>query len=172
MDVPNGGEKLPLEEQDSIQSYLAPLDLPPDPLQAANVQIVRHEEVSRRLASHMDSRSDSRAGQARGFLPAVATCSGGLLQLFPYFFVDDVYDGLHWSFFVSILALFIFGFIKDYLLHPISVRDHCRHGNGAERVAEWERIQEGSWGGMWMAIMGGIILLLSRLFSVLDYLRA
>ncbi|KAK4235961.1 hypothetical protein C8A03DRAFT_17357, partial [Achaetomium macrosporum] len=49
-----------------------------------------------------------------GLSVAVGYLLGGVLPLFPYFFVNQVKDGLFWSFGVCAVALFVFGFCKDF----------------------------------------------------------
>ncbi|KAI1653423.1 hypothetical protein F4813DRAFT_393737 [Daldinia decipiens] len=87
--------------------------------------------ISGYLAAKRETTTKSRdhgEGKTKGFPPAVVGLSvsvgymlGGLLPLFLYFFVSQVADGLRWSFAVCVLALFVFGFAKDYLLHNESV---------------------------------------------------
>lgn len=158
------GEKPEASEQDSVQKYLALLDLPQDLLQCVKTHVDYHPAVSQRLhniASTADELAD-RSKRLR-YPPAIVGLSvslgymiGGLLPLFPYFFVNEVDDGLRWSFVVCILALFVFGFTKDYLLHPGSRDDDWEYAKTKREVATWERVKQGWWEGMWMVLMGGL----------------
>ncbi|KAI0841821.1 VIT family-domain-containing protein [Hypoxylon sp. FL0890] len=155
-------DELGAAEQDSVQEYLAPLDLPPDLLQSVKAHIDCNPVISERLRSNTDSAKGSLTEKPRAFSPAILGLSvsfgymvGGLLPLFPYFFVSRVEDGLKWSFAVCILALFVFGFSKEYLLNGGSLEGSWSHLEGRE-VAKWERVKRGFWEGMRMVIMGGI----------------
>ncbi|KAI1213368.1 DUF125-domain-containing protein [Annulohypoxylon truncatum] len=156
-------EKLETADQDSAQNYLALLDLPPDLLHSVKAHIDHHPAVLRRLLCNTNSSVDSLSGKAKEFSPAIVGLSisfgymlGGLLPLFPYFFVDSVDGGLQWSFVVCILALFVFGFTKEFLLHPKSTEDRWQHESARRGSAKWKRIKHGSLEGVRMVVMGGI----------------
>ncbi|KAI1384368.1 DUF125-domain-containing protein [Hypoxylon trugodes] len=160
MNLDNHNEKLKEADEDAIQRYLAVMDLPPDLLQGVKAHIDYHPSVSRRLLNNLKSTGDDKA---REFPPWVIGLSislgyliGGMLPLFPYFFVNKVGDGLQWSFVVCLLALFVFGFAKNYLLHNGSVGDGWQHGDARKSVARWKRFQESWWEGMRMVVMGGL----------------
>ncbi|KAI1144671.1 VIT family-domain-containing protein [Hypoxylon sp. FL0543] len=158
------GDELEAVEQDSVQEYLAPLDLPPELLQSVKAHVDGHPVILQRLRSSVDSTRGSFTEKPKDFSPAVLGLSvsfgymvGGLLPLFPYFFVSRVDDGLKWSFAVCILALFVFGFSKEYLLNrAASPEDGWQDGEAGREVARWERVKQGLWEGMRMVIMGGI----------------
>ncbi|KAI2602789.1 DUF125-domain-containing protein [Hypoxylon sp. NC1633] len=156
-------EKMETVGQDSVQRYLAPLSLPPDLFENVKAHLDSHPIVIQALLSDLDLRAGDLAGQTKEFPPVVIGLSisfgyllGGLLPLFPYFFVSKVDDGLRWSFAVCVLALFIFGFTKDYLLHPKSVEDNWEDEDTRREAGIWERIRRGCWEGVRMVIMGGI----------------
>ncbi|KAI0883574.1 DUF125-domain-containing protein [Annulohypoxylon maeteangense] len=156
-------EKLETADQDSVQSYLALLDLPPDLLQGVRDHVNHHPAVLRRLLCNTNMAVDGSTDKAREFPPSIVGLSisfgymlGGLLPLFPYFFVGNVDDGLQWSFAVCILVLFIFGFTKDFLLHPGSTGDNWQHENHRRGPEKWKRIKHSSWEGIRMVVMGGI----------------
>ncbi|OTA52651.1 DUF125-domain-containing protein [Hypoxylon sp. EC38] len=119
-----------------------------------------HDDDPEASERNSDSTAGSLTDQQRGFSPAILGLSvsfgymvGGLLPLFPYFFVSRVDNGLKWSFGVCILALFVFGFSKEYFLNagaPEITWQHRREG------VRWERVKRGFWEGMRMVIMGGI----------------
>ncbi|KAI2465561.1 DUF125-domain-containing protein [Annulohypoxylon bovei var. microspora] len=163
MDGYDHDEKLETADEDSVQSYLALLDLPPDLLQSVRAHVNYHPAIQRRLLCSTDSMVNGSTGRAKEFPPAIVGLSvsfgyllGGLLPLFPYFFVSGVDDGLQWSFVVCILALFVFGFTKDFLLHLGSTEDRWQHGSVRRGPAKWDRIKRGSWEGMRMVVMGGM----------------
>ncbi|KAI1769988.1 VIT family-domain-containing protein [Hypoxylon cercidicola] len=156
-------QKLEEAGQDTVQSYLAPLDLPPDLLQVVQAHIDHHPTVFGRLSFNQDSALDDLTDGTRLFPPAVVGLSvsfgyllGGLLPLFPYFFVGEVEDGLRWSFSVCILSLFAFGFAKDFLLHHGSAEGNWQRGGAGDNAVMWEKVKQGSFEGMRMVIMGGI----------------
>ncbi|KAI0122793.1 VIT family-domain-containing protein [Daldinia grandis] len=158
----HGGE-LESAGRENILEYLAPLELPPRLLQCVKAHIDDDPAVSRRLLYHLSSTADGLTSKTKGFPPAVVGLSvsvgymlGGLLPLFPYFFVSQVADGLRWSFAVCIFALFIFGFAKDYLLHNESVGSGWRYGGTKRGPVMWERMKNSFWEGMRMVVMGGI----------------
>ncbi|KAI2776122.1 VIT family-domain-containing protein [Daldinia loculata] len=143
------GEGLELAGRESILEYLVPLELPPHLLQYVKAHIDYNPAVSRRLLCHLNSTADGLTSKTKGFPPAVVGLSesvgymlGGLLPLFPYFFVSQVADGLLWSFAVCILALFVFGFAKDYLLHNESVGSSWRYGGTKRGPVVWERVKK------------------------------
>jgi hypothetical protein len=74
---------------------------------------------------------------------------GGVIPLFPYFFVAEVGTGLFWSFLVCIFALFAFGFGKEFALNRGSERE-----SGKMR-GSWPRIRSSLWEGFLMVVLGG-----------------
>ncbi|KAI1798552.1 VIT family-domain-containing protein [Daldinia bambusicola] len=159
----NRGSDLVLAGRDTICEYLAPLELPPDLLRCVNAHIDYNPAVSRRLLSHLNSTADGLTCMTKGFPPIVVGLSvslgyvlGGLLPMFPYFFVSEVADGLRWSFAVCILSLFVFGFAKDYLLHDEPVKRNWQYGGEKKGPVAWDRMKKGFWEGMRMVVMGGI----------------
>ena len=90
---------------------------------------------------------------------------GGVLPLFPYFFVGDVNAGLLWSFVVCVFALFGFGFGKHYYLSG----GGRPGGSNGKRAASWKRVKASLWEGFQMVVLGSIAALAAvlcvRLFS-------
>ncbi|KAI1075359.1 VIT family-domain-containing protein [Whalleya microplaca] len=160
------GEKLDEAAEDSVHRYLTRLNLPPQLLQELKTHIEYQPDVQQRLLSSSGLSADELAGDTRELSPSVAGLSisfgyllGGLLPLFPYFFVDEVVDGLKWSFGVCIVALFIFGFVKDYLLHPAPDEGDLRHGNELRKNTSWDIFKSCWLEGTRMVILGGIAAL-------------
>jgi VIT1/CCC1 family predicted Fe2+/Mn2+ transporter len=94
-----------------------------------------------------------------GFSVSLGYLVGGVLPLFPYFFVDQVADGLVWSFGVCLVALFIFGFTKDFFLH------RQLHTEGDKLLlrnrggVRWKDVGRSTWEGLQMVILGGLAAL-------------
>ncbi|PSS00884.1 VIT family-domain-containing protein, partial [Coniella lustricola] len=108
-----------------------------------------------------------------GFSVALGYLIGGSLPLFPYFLVSRVGDGLLWSFVVCIVALFTFGFIKDFALHL-----HMQRQRAAATAAKdwWKDVRRSSWEGAQMVILGSLAaaaaVLCVRLFDGMGYAEA
>jgi hypothetical protein len=81
---------------------------------------------------------------------------GGLLPLAPYFFVTNVTSGLFWSFGICILALFIFGFIKEYVLSTRPIHKAWNSRKHRHRLLHWHLIKYSIWEGIRMVVFGGI----------------
>ncbi|KAI1102566.1 DUF125-domain-containing protein [Jackrogersella minutella] len=150
-------------EQDGIQRYFALLDLPPDLLRSMSLHVDSRPDIQRKLLCNTNSTTDDAAGDVGKFPPVIVGLSvaigyilGGLLPLLPYVFVDKVDDGLQWSFVICMLSLFVFGFVKDFLLHSNPVEGSWRHRNVRREAARWERVKHGWWEGIRMVIMGGV----------------
>ncbi|OTB13727.1 hypothetical protein K445DRAFT_319623 [Daldinia sp. EC12] len=161
--TPDRDEELKLAGKDTLYEYLAPLELPPNLLQCVKTHIDYNPAVSRRLLCHLNSTADGLTCKTKGFPPAVVGLSvsigyllGGLLPMFPYFFVSEVVDGLRWSFAVCVLALFIFGFAKEYLLHNEPAKRNWQYGGAKGGSVMWRQMKKGFWEGMRMVVMGGI----------------
>ncbi|KAJ9148777.1 Vacuolar iron transporter 1 [Coniochaeta hoffmannii] len=131
---------------DAAVGYLAPLDLPPQLHEIVLQHIRGSSTVTDALETHEEVLSPILAGSS----VAVGYLLGGLLPLFPYLLVDKVEDGLLWSFVVCAVALFVFGFCKDFALgRPESV-----HGK-----LPWTRIRHSAWEGAQMVILGSVAAL-------------
>ncbi|KAI1768915.1 Ccc1 family [Hypoxylon sp. FL1150] len=148
--------KLEAGGEDVVHSYLDPLSLPPDLLQAVRSHIYHHQTIVRQLVAKESSMLDDSAEVALLFPPAAAGVSvslgyllGGLLPLFPYFFVSKVNDGLLWSFPICLLALFAFGSVKHFLLRYWLANDY------GDKVAMWEKLGKCCFEGVRMVFMGG-----------------
>ncbi|KAK4176270.1 VIT family-domain-containing protein [Triangularia setosa] len=75
---------------------------------------------------------------------------GGILPLFPYFFVgmENVHVGLAWSFGVCVVALFVFGFGKDFIL--------TRNDKRLDVADVRRRVKRAVWEGVQMALLGSV----------------
>ncbi|KAG7289967.1 hypothetical protein NEMBOFW57_006346 [Staphylotrichum longicolle] len=106
--------------EDVVVRYLDPLGLPlqlreavtqhifssPAILEALNTQESEHQGEDEKLPSPFTA----------GLSVAVGYLLGGMIPLFPYFLVSEVKDGMVWSFVTCAVALFVFGFCKDFML--------------------------------------------------------
>ncbi len=141
------------EDMSAIKRRLAPLHLPPD-LEDAILAYLRRHGYDRSAVVGMTSPKPSE--EEPGSFPILTGLSvslgylvGGIIPLFPYFFVREVGTGLLCSFLVCILALFIFGFGKDFAVNA---------GNGCEMDEKrnpWTRIRSSLWEGFLMVVLGG-----------------
>ncbi|TPX07958.1 uncharacterized protein E0L32_010413 [Thyridium curvatum] len=159
-----------------VDEYLAPLRLPADlhDRVLAHVEkrpVVRETIVSRASSGHEDDGDDDEEDDERACSPVVVGLSvslgyllGGLLPLFPYFFVARVSDGLLWSFVVCVAALFVFGFSKDFAMGGggggggDGQRQELRacRGEGGGGGVPWARVGRASWEGAQMVILGSV----------------
>ncbi|KAH8674307.1 VIT family-domain-containing protein [Xylariales sp. PMI_506] len=135
-----------------VESYLSALDLPQDLLDAVRTHVSYNPGVATALREAHRESEDYEDPEVpcspilNGLSVALGYLLGGLLPLFPYFFVTDVAEGVKWSFAVCIVALFVFGFIKHYVLQE-DVKDKPRR---------WLWIRQSAWEGLQMVILGSI----------------
>ncbi|KAK7908813.1 hypothetical protein PG985_016116 [Apiospora marii] len=154
-------------DDDVVEEYLAPLNLRGD-LRAAVEAHVRGlpglVDVLRTKARDDHDDTDTEAGYGDrasspimvGLSVSIGYLLGGLLPLFPYFFVHQVGDGLRWSFGVCLLALFLFGFTKHYLLQDDDDAQRPRRHQRRRRSAQWKRVRASLWEGTQMVVLGSI----------------
>ncbi|KAI0428067.1 Ccc1 family [Xylaria sp. FL1042] len=146
-----------------VVDYISPLQLPPDLLQSVMAHIESSPEVAARV---IDSPYCVRgqptpepvktAPVISGLSVALGYLLGGSFPLAPYFFVGSVTEGLLWSFGICIVALFIFGFTKEYVLKVNSMRHKYNSRTKTGRLVRWNLIKCGLWEGARMVVFGGI----------------
>lgn len=160
-----------------VAKYLAPLDLPPDLRDLVRQHVlVRsdvHSTISRKLAAEEERDEDDDEGNIPppssimvGLSVAAGYLIGGILPLFPYFVVSHVGDGLMWSFVVCIIALFLFGFVKAFVLHreqdngEVWVKDtgSSMEQNGSMTI-DWKNVKRSAWEGLLMVMLGSMAAL-------------
>ncbi|AEO63089.1 uncharacterized protein THITE_41067 [Thermothielavioides terrestris NRRL 8126] len=90
-----------------------------------------------------------------GLTVALGYLVGGMLPLFPYFLVNQVKDGLVWSFGVCAVALFVFGFCKHLALSG----QQPRSGGETGRRVRWKDLRRSAWEGAQMVILGSVAAL-------------
>ncbi|KAK4202098.1 VIT family-domain-containing protein [Triangularia verruculosa] len=172
------------EGQGFLDSYLAPLALSPKLQGEIRAHVANSPSILRELEQQQNHRHSHRCSEANslnekeaeskraapspvlvGFSVSLGYLLGGLLPLFPYFFVEHVQEGLKWSFAVCILVLFLFGFLKDYFLNSHQTEGYERAewigtgGHKTDRMAlgmKWSDLKRSLWEGVQMALMGGV----------------
>ncbi|CAJ2510288.1 Uu.00g061880.m01.CDS01 [Anthostomella pinea] len=149
--------------QQAVEQYLAPLCLPAELIQTVLSHVASSQQGQLRSCIEQAWAHDGEPAKPRGPSPILIGCSvsvgyllGGLLPLSPYFFVDDVLSGLRWSFGICVLALFIFGFVKDYLLHARPAMEDWHRAKVTTQLAQWPRIKHSICEGVRMVIFGSI----------------
>jgi VIT1/CCC1 family predicted Fe2+/Mn2+ transporter len=161
-------------EQAVVEDYLAPLELPPH----LREQVLGHIKQQPGLTESVIAAS-KRGGSEEdeedtrlcspiivGFSVGVGYVLGGLLPLLPYFFASRVGDGLLWSFCVCVIALFTFGFGKDYLLNRNQHQEAEGTWSGGRRTGrriEWKAIRRSAREGALMAMLGTVAALVAVL---------
>ncbi|KAK1763454.1 hypothetical protein QBC33DRAFT_549753 [Phialemonium atrogriseum] len=196
-----GGDGSEKEGQAAVTRYLGALDLPPQLVEMVLEHVRQRPGIGEALllgADRDDGGDGDHEGEQRGGRRLVASpvfvglsvslgyLLGGLLPLFPYFFVSHVGDGLLWSFAVCVVALFVFGFSKDFALSRRRRRrgdsssddKHAEmvvldgRGRVARRVVPWGDIGRSAWEGAQMVILGSVAALAAvlcvRMFEGLD----
>lgn len=147
-----------------LEDYLGPLRLPQELLEAVRSHVNSQPAITDALVLRQDQRDDAESDCAddqlcspvlNGLSVALGYLLGGLLPLFPYFFVAEVASGLKWSFGVCVLALFIFGFTKHYLLQE-EVEDKTWSHAWHYHSRRWKRVRQSAWEGLQMVILGSI----------------
>ncbi|CAK7200296.1 hypothetical protein SEUCBS139899_002987 [Sporothrix eucalyptigena] len=156
--------------------YLAPLALPAELHQQVLAHITAQPNVVDNLVAaqnrkdtdaddseygygyyeaHKDAEDDSVWPVASGVSVALGYLVGGLLPLWPYFFVHHVGDGLRYSFAVCVVALFLFGFVKDFVLDAPAPAAGSSSYARRSRIP-WRRLWKSTFEGLQMVILGGI----------------
>ncbi|KAI0908799.1 Ccc1 family [Ustulina deusta] len=153
----------PLRQDRGVIDYITPLQLPPDLLQSVMAHIESSPEIAARVIdSPYFTRNEpipepvKTAPVISGLSVALGYLLGGSFPLAPYFFVGSVAEGLLWSFSICIIALFIFGFAKEYVLRIDSMRHRYHSRKKTGRLLRWDLIKPGLWEGARMVVFGGI----------------
>lgn len=180
-------EKTAMGAQGVTARYLAPLDLPPELLDLVRAHVSSRADVAAALEREAevdedhdddDDDDDTRPSPVlSGASVALGYLIGGSLPLAPYFAVGRVGDGLLWSFVVCIIALFAFGFTKDFVLHRqqqrqlrevvevegVFVKDKMlrgtRRGWGWGWGWGWRDVRRSAWEGTQMVMLGSMAAL-------------
>ncbi|CAK7246257.1 MAG: hypothetical protein STHCBS139747_007881 [Sporothrix thermara] len=121
-------------------------------------------QITSTSTSDNDNDNDDAAvwPVASGVSVALGYLIGGLLPLWPYFFVQSVGDGLRYSFAACVVALFVFGFVKDFSLDGPSATPSSSSSPSSLSTAyrssriPWRRLWKSAFEGLQMVILGGI----------------
>ncbi|KAL1845381.1 hypothetical protein VTK73DRAFT_596 [Phialemonium thermophilum] len=165
----------------AVARYLRPLELPPQLLDMVLDHLQSRPEIEESLAFRTGAEDDEDDDEEEetptspifvGVSVSLGYLLGGLLPLFPYFFVSQVGSGLFWSFVVCIVVLFLFGFSKDFFVESRS-RDHeglremkepvpglmAPSGRWNRTRIPWGDIGRSAWEGLQMVILGSVAAL-------------
>lgn len=158
-----------------VNSYLAPLQLPPDILDLVRQHVISQPDVTSTFLERVGTEEgddDNNNDQVSpspvnvGLSIAAGYLIGGSLPLSPYFIVSHVGNGLMWSFTVCIIALFIFGFAKDLVLRNQQLKqevwvDEKDFGNEWNRgtTVGWKDVGSSAGEGLRMVLLGSIAAL-------------
>lgn len=160
--------------------YLQPLDLPSALRQLVLDHVAERPHVAEALAAALQPGAEKREEDAysytyddenedeeepvwpvaTGLSVAVGYLVGGMLPLWPYFFVEKVGDGLRWSFAACILCLFLFGFLREFCLASDGAEapptQSARQLSWRKPSMPWRRIGKSTMEGLQMVTLGGI----------------
>lgn len=157
-------EKAPaLSRREVMDDYLAPLQLPSDLRQALRLHIQSHPAIADAVRTRNTDSGGSFEERACSSIMIGLSVSfgyllGGLLPLFPYFFVAEVGNGLRWSCVVCVLALFLFGFTKTYVLQTSETSS-----SWGQVPPKWRRLKCSLWEGLQMVVLGSVAALVAVL---------
>lgn len=136
-----------------VARHIVPLGLPAD-LETMVIAHIKASPQSCLTEDYDDEHNDSYVSPVvTGLSVAFGYIIGGILPLWPYFFVKHVGDGLRWSVGVCILALFLFGFLRVFY----------REGDVAEESKPARRLWKSTLGGLQMVTFCGIAVLAAGL---------
>ncbi|KAK4166909.1 Ccc1 family, partial [Cladorrhinum sp. PSN259] len=128
-------------------------------------KVLRHLDGKKPVIEEKDEACGGKESPVlSGLSVSLGYLLGGSLPLFPYFFLraedDPVKKGLVWSFVVCVVALFVFGFGKEFVL---GYNDSERTLKGEEEEEEkngiwWtgKRIRVCVWEGVQMVVLGSV----------------
>lgn len=109
-------ERVPHKEKEEVKEFFANLGLSED------VQHQAVEEMTKDKKKWVDfmmkyelglDKPDPRRARKSAFNIGLSYVVGGLVPLCPYFFTDDPLIGLQYSAVITIICLFIFGYLKS-----------------------------------------------------------
>jgi vacuolar iron transporter family protein len=109
-------ERLPHREKEEVREFFANLGL------SAEVQQQAVEEMTKDKEKWVDfmmkyelglDKPDPKRAKKSAFNIGLSYVVGGLVPLIPYFFVPTALEGLKYSAVVTIICLFVFGYLKS-----------------------------------------------------------
>jgi VIT1/CCC1 family predicted Fe2+/Mn2+ transporter len=150
---------------DVVTCYLGPLNLPLHLHEMVLQHIRGCPTIRETLLETQFGRQVGEPGRNEklpspfmaGSSVAVGYLLGGLLPLLPYLLVDQVKDGLAWSFGVCAVALFVFGFCKEFALSGKSQSTAAVQGTSFKM--SWRDIRRSAWEGAQMVLLGSVAAL-------------
>ncbi|HVI43993.1 MAG TPA: VIT1/CCC1 transporter family protein [Chitinophaga sp.] len=118
-------EAVPEKEREEVETFFAELGLSRELQQRAAAELITDKD---RWADFMMKyelgleKPDARRATKSALNIGVSYIIGGLIPLLPYFFVNEGLSGLKISAVITIICLFVFGYIKSKLtgLNPVS----------------------------------------------------
>ncbi|KAL1889597.1 hypothetical protein Sste5346_008846 [Sporothrix stenoceras] len=139
----------------AVTRHVVPLSLPAD----LEKMVVAHIKAHPPPADPEDDDDGYVSPIVTGLSVAFGYIIGGILPLWPYFFVVHVGDGLRWSVAVCIVALFLFGFLQVFY------REGSGNGNAANASTSTpaRRLWKSTLGGLQMVTFCGIAVLAAGL---------
>jgi VIT1/CCC1 family predicted Fe2+/Mn2+ transporter len=117
-------ERLPEVEKAEVRDFFAGLGLSESLQQEASEEMTRDKvkwvDFMMKYELGLDKPHPKRATQS-AFNIGISYIVGGLIPLSPYFFAGDGITGLKFSALITLICLFIFGYVKSRLtgVHPV-----------------------------------------------------
>ena len=109
-------EKLPIKEKEEVREFFAGMGLSEDLQRQAVEEMLndkdRWVEFMMKYGVGLDKPYPARARKS-AFNIAISYVLGGLIPLIPYFLLSDVLSALKISAIITIICLFIFGYLKN-----------------------------------------------------------
>jgi len=111
------------KEKEEVKAFFQNLGLSEDVQEQAVEELTKNQEAWANFRMKHEAppiKSDSRRARKSAFNIGFSYIIGGFIPLSPYFFVDDGLIGLRISSIITLISLFIFGFLKSKLTgaHP------------------------------------------------------
>jgi vacuolar iron transporter family protein len=117
-------DALPDVERKEVKEFFANLGLSEEIQEQAVAEMTSDKErwVEFMMKYELGlSKPDARRARKSAFNIGLSYVVGGLIPLAPYFFVDSAMEGLKISAVVTLIALFVFGYLKSRVtgVHPL-----------------------------------------------------
>jgi VIT1/CCC1 family predicted Fe2+/Mn2+ transporter len=109
-------EKVPHREKEEVKEFFANLGLSEDVQQQAVEEMTKDKEkwVDFMMKYELGlDKPDPRRARKSAFNIGLSYVVGGMVPLLPYFFTATATEGLQYSVVVTIMCLFIFGYLKS-----------------------------------------------------------
>lgn len=109
-------ERVPHREKEEVKEFFANLGLSEDVQQQAVEEMTKDKEkwVDFMMKYELGlDKPDPKRARKSAFNIGLSYIVGGLVPLLPYFFTDTALHGLQYSVVVTVICLFIFGYLKS-----------------------------------------------------------